>query len=117
MFPILPWPVIILILLVELALVVACCVAFALILNWILKMPLHSHLTSTGIVAAIGYLVTGAILLYTLPPLHWVNTVPQDERTWVWDHLQILSGVVALISVSLWQLFVRMKHKYVVTHG
>jgi hypothetical protein len=112
MFHIFPWWVIVLILLTELAIMAACAVAFALLLNWIFKTPLQRYLVSTGIIAVVVYFVTGTIFLYTLPPLRWVNTVPQDSRTWMWDHLQMLSAAVAFVCVSLWQLLIRMKRKF-----
>jgi hypothetical protein len=109
MFPILPLWLVVLLLLIELAIVAACAVGCGLLLNWILKTPLGRHLVSTGILAALVYFIADAILLYTLPPLRWVNEIPQDTRTWLWDHLRTLDIIVTLLCITLWQVLVRIK--------
>jgi hypothetical protein len=109
MFPILPLWLIVLLLLIELAIVAACAVGCGLLLNWILKTPLGRHLVSTSILAALVYFIADAILLYTLPPLRWVNEIPQDTRTWLWDHLRTLDIMVTLLCITLWQVIVRIK--------
>jgi hypothetical protein len=113
MFPVPPWPIIILILLIELGIVAAGMIGYALLLNWILRTPLRSHLVSTGILAIVVYFVTSTIFLYMLPPLRWVNEVPQDTRTWLWDHSRMLSLAVTFVCVSLWQLIVRTRRPFI----
>lgn len=79
----------------------------ALLLNCLLKTTRGQYLLSSGFVAVAGYFITTAILLYALPPLHWVNERPQDLRTALWDHLPILVAVVAMLCLALWQYTVR----------
>jgi hypothetical protein len=110
MFP-LPWPLIALYLLFELFMVAICTFLFTVLLNLTLKTPPQRYLLSTIPIALVVYIITVIILIEILPPLRWVNTVPQDTRTWLWDHIHLLAGAVAFICIALWQLFIRTKRK------
>jgi len=110
MFP-LPWPLIALYLLFELFIVAICTFLFTVLLNLTLKTPPQRYLLSTIPIALVVYIITVIILIEILPPLRWVNTVPQDTRTWLWDHIHLLAGAVAFICIALWQLFIRTKRK------
>jgi hypothetical protein len=98
-------------LLIYVAIVLAACILYALFLNWILGTTLGRYLISSAIIGLISFLIIGMALLYTLPPLRWVNEVPQDLRTTLWDHSEIVSGVAAFACVSLWQIIARRKQK------
>ena len=91
--------------------VAICTFAFTVILNLILKTPPQRHLLSSIPIALVVFILTGIILIETLPPLRWVNTVPQDTRTWLWDHIDWVAGIVAFICVVMWQLLIRTKRK------
>lgn len=109
MFPVFSTEFLILITVIFLVLVFIFSVVFALFLNWMFRAPLKGYLVSSGVIAVVSYVVTTVILLYVLPPLHWINDQPQDLRTALWDNLGILASVSSLICFAAWQIVVRVR--------
>jgi hypothetical protein len=83
----------------------------ALVLNSVLKTPLHRYLISSGLIVVISFWVTGIIGNFTFPPGRWVNGEPQDLRTALWDHLEIIAALAALICFATWQFAVRRRRR------
>lgn len=85
----------------------------ALVLNGVLKTPPHRHLISSGLIVVVSFWVTGIIGNFTFPPGRWVNGEPQDLRTALWDHLEIIAALVAFICFAIWQFGVRRSENFV----
>ena len=110
MFPI-GWPIVVFFLAIYLAIALTVCVVYACLLNLAFRTSLHRHLLSSALIGLAFYIVTTVIGLEVLPPLRWVNTVPQDLRTTLWDHLHLISCFAGVVAVTLWQLIVRVRRR------
>src|SRR5438094_8356259 len=98
MIPI-PWPVIIFFLLIYRAIALTVFAGYALLLNLIFRTRIHRYLFTSALFGLAAYIVTTVLGLETLPPLRWVNEVPQDFRTTLWDHLHVLSCMSGVIII------------------
>jgi hypothetical protein len=111
MFP-LPWQIVVFFLLIYLAIALSICVVYTLLLNLLLRTPVYRYLFSSALIGLATYIVTTAVLLYVLPPLHWVNTAPQDLRTTLWDHIHLISCMAAVGTITFWRTVIRTPKMY-----
>jgi hypothetical protein len=92
---------------VVLVFVFACAFFVALYINLVSETPAWRYLISSAVIAVAAFWLPGIIGNFTLPPLRWVNGEPQDLRTAIWDHLEVIGAVVAVLSFTTWQFTVR----------
>ena len=105
----LPWPVVIFFLAIYLAIALAIFIIYALLINLVSRTRVYLYLLSSALIGLAVYIATTIIGLEVLTPLSWVNEVPQDLRTAMWDHLHIISCGTGVIAITLWQLMVRLR--------
>jgi hypothetical protein len=112
MFP-LPWPIVIFFLAIYLAIALTIYLIYAFLLNLVFRRTLYRYLFSSALIGLAAYIVTTVVGLEALPPLRWLNTVPQDLRTTLWDHLHLISCFAGVIAITLWQVIVRVRRKLI----
>ena len=90
-----------------LAFVFVCAFFIALYLNLASERPAWRYLISSAVIAVASFWLTLIIGNSTLPPLRWFNGEPLNFRTSLWDRLEIIAAVVAVLCFSTWQVAVR----------
>lgn len=90
-----------------LAFVFVCAFFIALYINLVSDRPALRYLISSAAIAAASFWIIVIIGNFILPPLRWFNGEHQNFRTSVWDHLEIIGAVVAVLCFTAWQLAVR----------
>jgi hypothetical protein len=93
--------------LVLLLVVFASAFLVAFYINLVSRTPAWRYLISSAVIAVATFWLAGIIGNITLSPLRWFNGEPQDFRTAVWDHLDIIGTVVAVLCFTAWQFTVR----------
>ena len=109
----LPWPVVIFFLAIYLAIALGVFIIYALLINLVSRTRIHRYLLSSALIGLAVYIATTIIGLELLPPLSWVNEVPQDLRTTLWDHLHLISCIAGIVTITLWQIIVRVRRRFV----
>jgi L-asparagine transporter-like permease len=90
-----------------LAFVFVCAFFIALYINLVSERPALRYLISSAVVGVASFWLTVVVGNATLPPLRWFNGEPQNFRTSLWDHLEIIAALVAALCFTAWQLAVR----------
>jgi hypothetical protein len=112
MIPI-PWPIVVFFLAIYLAIALTVFIVYALLINLVSRTRIHRYLLSSALIGLATYIMATMIGLELLPPLSWVNEVPQDLRTTLWDHLHLLSCIAGVVGITLWQIIVRARRRLV----
>jgi hypothetical protein len=65
------------------------------------------HLISTAVVTTVAFWLPNIIGNFVLPPVSFVNGVPQDFRSAVWNNIIYLCAFTAVLTFIVWQLIAR----------
>lgn len=102
MFPI-PGILIIVFLTLLIGVVLAVGLIYGEILNLIFRRRPGENLVSGTLVGFISFAALFMALICWPARLHWINSQPQDWRTFMWDHSLIISFAFSIICISIWR--------------
>ena len=88
--------------------VVAFFVAFYV--NLVTKTFAWRHLISTAAVTTVAFWLPNIIGNFVLPPISFVNGVPQDFRSALWDNIIYVCALTAVLTFIVWQLIARLRN-------